>query len=77
MTFRTLDDLETFSTSYYIDPLNTACFDEEFDSDFGEDVELKYKVTPGTKEVRYSVTKYREITKYRTITKYRQEQVCD
>ena len=78
MTFRTLKDSGTTRDStQYIVPSETKSFYQEYDSDLGEDVDMKYLVIPPEKTLTRIVTKYRTVTKYKPITKYRTEQRCN
>ncbi len=74
--FRTLKRSFTDSDRVYILPGESKTATCEADTDYGEDVEFTYTVTPGTKtvtETRYrEVTKYRDVQKTRTVTKTRE-----
>lgn len=78
MFFRTLNDPETTEdVTQYIVPGEVKTFYYEYDSDYGEDVDMQYVVIPDEKTLTKMVTRYRTITKYRPVTKYRTEQRCD
>ena len=77
MHFRTLKDPGTTKdVNQYIVPGEVKSFYQEYDSDLGEDVDMRYEVTPSEKTLTRTVTKYRTITKYRPVTKYRTEERC-
>jgi len=77
-TFSTLNGgLKTYTVTQYIMPGETKTFRSEHDIDAGEDFNMKFVITPGTKTLTRTVTKFRDVTKYRTVTKIRQEQKCE
>ena len=77
MNFRTLKDSGTTKdVTQYIVPNEIKSFYQEYDSDLGEDVDMKYSVIPPEKTLTRTVTNYRTVTKYRPVTKYRTEQKC-
>lgn len=78
MFFRTLNDPETTEdVTHYIVPGEVKTFYQEYDSDYGEDVDMRYVVIPPDKTLTRMVTKYRTVTKYRSVTKYRTEEKCE
>lgn len=78
MFFRTLNDPETTEdVTNYIVPGEVKTFYQEYDSDYGEDVDMRYAVIPPDKTLTRMVTKYRTVTKYRPVTKYRTEEKCE
>ncbi len=78
IVFRTLKDSGTTKdVTEYIMPNEVKSFYQEYDSDLGEDVDMKYSVIPPDKTLTRTVTRYRTVTKYRPVTKYRTEQRCN
>lgn len=77
MFFKTLNDAETSKdVQQYIMPGETKSFYQTYDSDLGEDVDMRYVVIPDEKTLTRTVTKYRTVTQYKTVTKYRTEEKC-
>lgn len=77
MYFRTLNDPETTEdVEQYIVSGEVKSFYQQYDSDLGEDVDMRYVVIPGEKTLTRMVTKYRTVTKYRPVTKYKTEERC-
>jgi len=75
-TFRTLHKTLSDSARVYILPGESKTATCTADTDYGEDIDFTYTVTPGTKLVTQTrqrdVTKYREVTNTRTVTKTRE-----